>query len=130
MKVRIMFILMILFFLTIETNAQSIPKVTAPEYGWPVSELPIGFPVLDTGQINEVMTKTNNGVKTITIIFSRAVEKDFKDYEGRFTGQGYTPAMFTTRDGFLKVMHQGGITVSIGYTRSSEQGTVSVNIEE
>ena len=59
MKVSIMFILMILFFLTIETNAQSIPKVTAPEYGWPVSELPVGFPVLDTGQINEVMTKTN-----------------------------------------------------------------------
>lgn len=130
MKARIMLILTALFCLAIETNGQSIPKVTSPEYGWPVSELPVGFPVLDTGKINGVMIKTNEGIKNVLVTFFKAEEEIFTDYANRFTSLGYTPAMFTTRDGFLKVMHQGEITVSIGYSRSSGQGTVSVNIEE
>lgn len=118
--------------INVKTEDGDTLNISAEEGGeWPASDLPKRFPEFKGGSINGTTVTASDGFKVTMIVFTGGTEEDYKKYAEIFEEDGYFEILKSEDDdGFMWVQQKKDCCVTVAYTKSTEGGMITVQVEE
>jgi hypothetical protein len=116
----------------VKTEDGNTQNMSAKEGGkWPSEELPKHFPEFKVGSISGTTITSSNGIKVVMIVISGGDKQDYIKYAEGFEEDGYSEIVKTEDDeGFMWVQQKNNCSVTVGYTKSTNGGMVTVQVDE